>query len=256
MPLLPLTRLLAVVLGAAACVAVHAQSVDRAARIDEIVAAAAHAGFPHLLGDALPMTLRYGVHEELLRLGQARQLGADWKPGNPWYQRASDEADRATAELAQQVSAQPPDWEAPLRDALDSVQDAELDGLTQLYRSPAAPLMQELADAGTSLFILASLETQRKSLGLRARAMPVMQRLSERIGKLGEALDADQRAAITQQAPKQALKTMAVVHEEFFHNTMRGLQTDLEDTRLRLRRQLGPLLEQYDPLQPVPPAGQ
>jgi hypothetical protein len=229
-----------------------AQAADRAGRIDEIVASASRAGFPLLLGDTLAMTLRYGVHEELVRIGRSSQLGADWKPGNPWYRRAAEAADRASEELGREVAAHPPDWQAPLRAALDAVKDADLDGLVQLYRSPAAPVMLALADAGTSLYILASLETQHKSLGLRGDALSAMRRLSERIGELGATLDADQRAALVQHAPKQALKTMAVVHEELFRNTMRTLQPALDDARARLRAELAPLLEQFDPLRPPP----
>jgi hypothetical protein len=81
-----------------------------------------------------------------------------------------------------------------------------------------------------------------------------MQRLSERIVELGAALDAEQRAALAQHAPRQALKTLAVMHEELFRNTMRALQPELEQTRHDLRRQLDPLIEEYDPLLPAPPA--
>jgi hypothetical protein len=249
----PLGNLLAVIAATVWCVAAHAQSADRAGRIDEIVGVAAQTGFPHLLGDAVPMALRYGLHEDLPRLGLSRQLGADWKPGNAWYRRAAREADRAADALARRVAAQSPDWEKPLRDALESVKDGELDGLVQLYRSPAAPLLLELADTGVSLFILASLETQRKTLGLSATAMPVMRRLSDRIGELGAALRADQRVALTQYAPGQALKTMATMHEQFFRNTMHALQPALDSARAQLRLDLGPLLEQFDPLR-APPA--
>lgn len=233
-------------------VSAFAQAADRAGRIEEIVTSASRAGFPLLLGDTLAITLRYGVHEELVRIGRSGQLGADWKPGNPWYRRAAEAADRASEELGRQVAAHPPDWEPPLRAALDAVQDTDLDGLVQLYRSPAAPLVLALADAGTSLYILASLETQHKSLGLRGDAITAMRRLSERIEDLGTTLDADQRAALAQNAPKQALKTMAVVHEEFFRNTMHALQPALDDARARLRAELAPLLERYDPLR-LPP---
>jgi hypothetical protein len=106
-----------------------------------------------------------------------------------------------------------------------------------------------------SVFVLASLETQRKALGLRAATMPIMQRLSERIVELAAALDARQRAALRQHAPKQTLKTLAVMHEALFRYTMRGLQPELEAARERLRQQLDPLLEQFDPLQAAPPAG-
>jgi hypothetical protein len=229
-----------------------AQATDRAGRIEEIVLVASRAGFPHLLGETLAMTLRYGVHEELARLSRSRQLGADFKPGNPWYRRAAEAADRTSEELARQVAAHPPDWRAPWRAALDTVKDADLEGLAQLYRSPAATTVVALADVGTSLYILASLETQHKSLGLRSDATLAMRQLSERIGELGATLDVDRRAALAQHAPKQALKTMAVVHEEFFRNTMRELQPALDEARARLRAELVSLLEQYDPLQPPP----
>jgi hypothetical protein len=252
MRLSPLRRLPVLALVIVSCA--HAQSADRAGRIDEIVASAAGAGFPHLLGDAVPAALRYGVHEALPELGRVRQLGADWRPGNAWYARASEAADRASDALAQRIAARPPHWETPLREVLDTLKDGELEGLAQIYRSPAAPVLPALADAGVSLFILAGLETQSKALGLRAAVMPVMQRLSERIVELGAALDAEQRAALAQHAPRQALKTLAVMHEGLFRNTMRALQPELEATRQHLRQQLDPLLEQYDPLQPGPPA--
>jgi hypothetical protein len=246
-------RLFAALLCAGQCLtAAFAQATDRAGRIEEIVTRASQAAFPLLLGDTLAMTLRYGLHEELARLGRSRQLGADWKPGNAWYRHAAEAADRASEELGRQLAAHPPDWQAPLRAALDPVKDSDLEGLAQLYRSPAAPVLLALADAGTSLYILASLETQHKSLGLRGDATLAMRRLSERIGELGATLDADRRAALVQHAPRQALKTMAVVHEELFRNTVRGLQPALDDARARLRAALAPLLEQYDPLQPPP----
>ena len=254
MRLYPLCFRLAFALALAACTCAYAQSADRAARIDEIVAGTAASGLTHLLGDAVPTALRYGVHDELPALGRERQLGADWKPGNAWYARAAEAADRVSDDLVQRVAAQPPELEKALRAALDPLENGEIEGLVQLYRSPAASVLLALADAGVSLFVLATLETQRRALGLRATTMPVMQRLSERIVGMGAALDAEQRAALVQHAPKQVLKTLAVMHESFFRNTMRGLQPELEDSRRALHQQLDPLLEQFDPLQSAPPA--
>jgi hypothetical protein len=245
-----LCQRLVLALAVAASAPVHAQSADRADRIDEIVASATRAGFPHLLGDAVPTALRYGVHEALPRLGRERQLGADWKRGDAWYARAAQAADRASDVLAQHVAAHPPELEQPLRAALEPLKDGELEGLLQLYRSPAAPVLLALADAGVSLFVLATLETQRKALGLRGSAMPVMQRLSERIVDLGTMLDADQRAALAQHAPRQALKTLAAMHERLFRNAMRALQPALDGARAQLQSDLLPLVERYDPLQP------
>jgi hypothetical protein len=247
------SRLVVLSLAIVWCAGARAQSVERTERIDEIVASAAAAGFPHLLGDAVPTALRYGVHEALPALGRERQLGPDWKPGNGWYARAAETADRASDVLAQRVAEQPLALDQALRAALDPQKDGEIEGLAQVYRSPAAPTLLALADASVSLFVLASLETQRKALGLRAAAMPVMQRLSERIAELGGTLGPDQRASLAQHAPKQALKTLAVVHEAFFRHTMRGLQPELDRTRQQLRLQLEPLLEQFDPLSPGPP---
>jgi hypothetical protein len=124
----------------------------------------------------------------------------------------------------------------------------------QVYRSPAAPVLRALADAGVSMFVLASLETQHKTLGLRASVMPAMQRLSERIVELGATLDAEQRTALAQHAPRQALKALAVMHEALFRSTIRGLQSELDQTRNDLRQRLDPLIEEYDPLLPAPPA--
>jgi hypothetical protein len=229
-----------------------AQATDRAGRVEQIVSDASRAGFPLLLGDTLAMAVRYGIHEELPRLGQLRQLGADWKPGNAWYQRAAQAADRASGDLVRELIAHPPDWRAPLRAALDTLEGPDLDALAQLYRSPAAPVIAALADAGTSLYVLASIETQHRSLGLRGEAIAAMRQLSDRIEELSATLDAQQRAALAQHAPRQALKAMAIVHEALFWNTMSTLQPQLDECRARLRTELGPLLEQYDPLRPPP----
>jgi hypothetical protein len=232
--------------------AVHAETADKAAKIEEIVALSRPTGFPHLLGQALPMTLHYAVREEVMTAGRTHSMGRDWNPRSVWFQRAAVVTDRAAAELAQRAAEAGMDWEPQLRAALDQIESAQLDGLLQVYRSPAAPVLMELADVGTGLFVLASLETQRKSLGLRRTVTPVMQGLSDRILALSTQLNAEQREAISFHAPRQALKTMAVVHEQFFRNCMQRLKPELAATREQVRKELDALLQSVDPLETVP----
>jgi hypothetical protein len=122
----------------------------------------------------------------------------------------------------------------------------------RLYRSPAAPQFVELADLAAGLFVLASLETQRRSLGLRTVVLPVMAGLSERIAALTGELQPEQRAALASERSRRALKTMARVHDAFFRNLMRGLGSEVKASREQVERELAPLIERYDPLEPVP----
>ena len=225
-----------------------AQPVDRLANIDEIVVLTREAGLTHLVGEVLPITLQYAVREELIKAGREQHLGRDWHPRNPWFQRAAEIADRTSAGLAQRIESRPPDWEPAFREALAAVKDGELAALLRLYRSPAAPQFIELADLAAGLFVLASLETQRRSLGLRAAVLPVMAGLSDRITALTGELQPEQRAALASQRSRRALKTMARVHDAFFRNLMRGLRSEVKASREQVERELAPLLQHYDPL--------
>jgi hypothetical protein len=232
----------------------HAEPIERQTKIDHILSTTRSVGLPHLLGEVLPLTLQYAVREELVKAARDGHLGRDWHPRNPWFERAAELADRASGELAQRIQANPLDWEPAMRASLAAVKGPELDGLWELYRSPAAPRYVELADLTVGMFVLASLETQRKSLGLRPAAVPAMARLSDRVTAIPAELQPEEHDALAS-PDKRALRTMARVHDDFFRNLMRGLKPEITACREQVGRELAPLIEQYDPLRPAPDDG-